>query len=86
MQVKIERVGNLALTVKENNGEKFYCLDEILKQTDRTPCALTRGAQTPIWLFNCSFIYSYHYTGEHFIQSVFVDERGLKQLTGLWGD
>lgn len=40
MQVKMERVGDLLLTVKENRGRKFYSLEDILQQINKTPCAL----------------------------------------------
>lgn len=78
--VKIERTGKYMLTVQENNGEKFYCLYDILRQTDRTTEALSKN-QTPIKL-DCRIIYGYRFTGEDFLTSVFVDEDGLKQLAG----
>ena len=80
MEVKIERVGKLALTVKENVGEKFYCLDDILIQTNRAFCALDK-IQKPVKL-DCNIIFGYRFTGEHFIQSVFVDQDGLDKLCG----
>lgn len=79
MKVQIERVGDMALTVKENCGEKFYCLEDILWHTDKTLCALDK-VQKPIKL-NCEVIFGYRYDGANFIQSVFVDENGLKNLS-----
>ncbi len=81
MQVKIERVGDLMLTVKENHGEKFYSLEDILEQTGITPCALD-AEQAPIEI-NARIIFAFRYDETNFIRSVFVDETGLKSLVGL---
>lgn len=35
MGIRIERVGNLAVTVTEYKGEKFYSLEDILEQTEK---------------------------------------------------
>lgn len=78
MNVRIERFADLAVTVQENRGEKFYCLYDILRQTNQEPCALDKE-QTPIKL-DCKIIAGYRYDGTNFIQSVFVDEKGLNSL------
>ena len=79
MQVKIERVGDLMLTVKENHGEKFYSFEDVLEQTGITPCAL--DAEQKTLMLNCKVIFGYRFDGTNFLQSVFVDEAGLKNLT-----
>ena len=78
MNVKVERVGDLILTTKDNAGEKFYNLEDILEQAGKFPCALDK-VQTPIKL-DCHIIFGYRYDAPDFIQSVFVDEKGLHQL------
>ena len=78
MQVTLERVGDLFLTVRENNGEKFYNLEDILQQIKKLPCPLDK-IQKPVKL-NCNVIFGYRFDGTNFIQSVFVDETGLKDI------
>ena len=81
MQVKIERVGDLILNVRENHGEKFYCLDDIIEQLGKMPqCALME--QAPIEI-NARIIFAFRYDETNFIRSVFVDETGLKNLTKI---
>lgn len=78
MQVTLERVGDLFLTVRENNGEKFYNLEDILKQTGKmTQCAFME--QTPIKI-DARIIFYFRFDGDNLIRSVFVDETGLKNL------
>ena len=78
MEIKTERVGDLILNVRENRGEKFYNLEDIIKQIKKLPCPLDK-IQKPVKL-NCNVIFGYRFDGTNFIQSVFVDETGLKNL------
>ena len=78
MQIILERIGNLALTVEEHYGQKFYSLDDILEQTKKKPHIFTE--QHPIKL-NCGIIFGHRLDGENIIRSVFVDEDGLKSLS-----
>ena len=80
MEIKTERVGDLILNVRENRGEKFYNLEDIIKQIKKLPCPLDK-IQKPVKL-NCNVIFGYRFDGMNFIQSVFVDETGLKNLCG----
>ena len=80
MEIKTERVGDLILNVRENRGEKFYNLEDIIKQINKLPCPLDK-IQKPVKL-NCNVIFGYRFDGMNFIQSVFVDETGLKNLCG----
>lgn len=83
MKIVIERVprssgADLALTVEEHYGKKYYSLDDILEQTKKKPHIFME--QHPIKI-NCGIIFGHRLDCEHIIRSVFVDKDGLISLT-----
>lgn len=74
----IERVGKMALTTVEYYGKKYYSLINILEQTKKMPQFPTM-VQHPIKL-NCGIVFGHIFDGYNFVNSVFVDEEGLKSL------
>ena len=82
MQIVITRVPrsqnkDLALTVVEHFGKKYYSLDDILEQTKKKPHMFME--QTPINI-NCGIVYGHRLSGENVVFSVFVDKEGLMSL------
>ena len=78
MEINFERVGDLVLTVRKNDGEKFYGIEDILEQSGYSPRAMDE-VQIPI-KFTGRIIFGYRSNGCDFIQSVFVDKAGLKAI------
>ena len=78
MDINFERVGNLVLNVRKNDGEKFYSLESILEQSGKAPCALDKK-QEPVKL-DCRAIFGYRFNGYDFVQSVFIDKAGLQKI------
>ena len=78
MDIKIERVGELALTTVEYYGKKYYSLIDILEQTKKMP-QFPAMVQHPIKI-NCGIVFGHRFDGYNLINSVFIDEDGVRSL------
>ena len=83
MEIRLLRLSkNVIATVKEVDGEKYYCLAEILEQLDLKAKTFTDNAKEPLEISEISgkIIWSYRTDTLNFYETVFIDEQSALKI------
>ena len=80
MKMRLLRLSkNVIATVKEVDGEKYYCLAEILEQLDLKAKTFTDNAKEPLEISG-KIIWSYRTDTLNFYETVFIDEQSALKI------
>ena len=80
MEIRLLRLSkNVIATVKEVDGEKYYCLAEILEQLDLKAKTFTDNAKEHLE-FSGKIIWSYRTDTLNFYETVFIDEQSALKI------
>ena len=83
MKLTIERVkhdgGDLGVTIKEVDGEKFYCLADIAEQTNKKSAPWGNSENMPQNISG-RFVWGHRFENNHYIETIFVDENCMRSF------